>query len=68
MKDGAGCQRDLVATHAALLAPLVQQLIGFSMLASRTNEPIRPTTSGQIPLAGFLCGKVGLKLAQRLRE
>jgi hypothetical protein len=34
--------------------------------ASRANEPIRPTTSRQILLAGLLGGKVGLKLAKRL--
>ena len=53
---------------SALVAPLIYQLVGVSMPTSRTNEPIRPTTCGQIPLAGFLRGKVGLKLAQRFRE
>jgi hypothetical protein len=68
MKDRPRCYRDLEATLAALLAPLVQQLIGFSMPAARANESIRPTTSGQILLACFFRREVGLKLAQRLRE
>ena len=68
MEDGPRCQRDLVATLAALMAPLVRQLIGFCMPASRTREPIRPPTSCQISLAGFLRGKVGLKLAEGLWE
>jgi hypothetical protein len=68
MKNCARSQPDLVATLAALPAPLVQQLLGFCVSAARTNEAIRPTTSGQIPLAGFLRGTVGLKLAQRFWE
>ena len=68
MKDSPRCHRDLEATFAALLAPLVQQLIGFSMPAAGANESIRPTTSGQILLACFLRREVGLKLPQRLRE
>jgi len=50
------------------MAQLVYQLIGSRMPASRTREPIRPPTSCQISLAGFLRGKVGLKLAERLWE
>jgi len=68
MEDSSRCQRDLLATLAALMAPLVHQLIGSRMPASQTREPIRPPTSCQISLAGFLRGKVGVKLAERLWE
>src|SRR5205823_6440678 len=68
MKDSSRCQRDLIATLAALLPALVHQLISFFIPASRTSESIGPTTSCEIPLAGFLRAKVGLELAERLRE
>src|SRR5438552_18974445 len=51
-----------------IAAALVHQLISFFIPASRTNESIGPTTSCEIPLAGFLRAKVGLELAERLRE
>lgn len=35
------------------------------MTAARTDEPIRPSTSRQVLLAGILGGEVGLKLAKR---
>src|SRR5216684_401890 len=66
VKNGPRCQRNLVPTLGALVAPLVHQFVGSFVPASRANEPIWPTTSRQILLAGLLGGKVGLKLAKRL--
>jgi hypothetical protein len=66
VKNGPRCQRNLVPTLGALMAPLVHQFVGSFVPASRANEPIWPTTSRQILLAGLLGGKVGLKLAKRL--
>jgi hypothetical protein len=68
MKDRHRGQPNLIAALAALVPTLVHQLIGFSMATSGTSEPVRPTTSCQIPLAGFLRGKFRLKLPQRLRK
>ena len=48
MEDGPRCQRDLVATLAVLMAPLVHQLIGFRMPRIADSEPIQPPTSCQI--------------------
>src|SRR5271157_4506664 len=53
MEDGPRCQRDLVATLPALMAPLVHQLIGFRMPASRTREP-HPATDKLPDIAGRL--------------
>src|SRR5271170_3942823 len=65
MKDGPGCQRNLVPALGALTAPLLHQFIGSLMTAARTDEPIWPSASSQILLAGILGTEVGLKLAKR---
>ena len=66
VENGPRCQRNLVPTLGALVAPLLHQFVGPSVPASRANEPIWPTTSRQILLTGLLGGKVALKLAKRL--
>jgi hypothetical protein len=66
VKNGPRCQRNLVPTLDALVAPLVHQFVASFVPASKANKPIWPATSRQILLAGLLGGKVGLKLAKRL--
>jgi hypothetical protein len=68
VKDRPGCQRNLVPTFGALVAPLFHQFIRSFVPASRASKAIRPTARRQILLASLLCGEVGLKLAKRLGE
>lgn len=68
VKDGPGCQRNLVPAFDALAAALAHQFIGSRVPTSRTNESVWPTARRQILLAGFLRGEVRLKLRQRLGE
>src|SRR6516225_2952682 len=53
VEDCPGGQRNLVPAAGTLSPPPAGQLIGFSVSASWTDEPIRPTTGGQILLAAF---------------
>jgi hypothetical protein len=68
MENGSGRQRNLVSALGALLASLVHQFVGSPVPASRTDQAIRPPTSGQVLLAGLLRSEVGLKLAERFGE
>src|SRR5881397_900843 len=56
MHDRSRRERKLVPTTGALPTPLLYQLVCAPLRASRTNKAIRPTTSGQILLAGFFGG------------
>jgi hypothetical protein len=65
VKDGPRSERDLVAASGTLPAPVSHQGIATRVGASRTLEALRPTAGGQVLLAGFLIGKLKLKLAER---
>ncbi len=68
VKDGARSERDLVATGGTLPASPSHQRVAMSMGASGTLETLWPAARGQVLLAGFLAGKLKLKLAKRLRK
>jgi hypothetical protein len=68
VEDCSGGQRNLVPTACTLSPSPAGQFVGLPVSTSRTNEPIGPTAGGQILLAGFFRGEVGLKLAQRFGE
>jgi hypothetical protein len=68
MQNRSGCQGNLMSTTRALPTPLLHQCVCPSLSTSRTNEAVRPAASGEILLAGILCGELRLKFAQSLRK
>jgi hypothetical protein len=67
VEDGARRERHLMPASGALPASMGHR-IGPAMLAPGTDEPVRPSTGGQILLAGFLGRKLTLEFAQILRK
>jgi hypothetical protein len=67
VEDRARRERHLVPASGALPASMGHRK-GPAMLAPRTDEPVRPATRGQIPLAGVLGRKLALELVQILRK
>ena len=61
----------LIAAHTVVGSDQpaeLHQFIAAPIPAARAHEAIRPTASGQIPLARFLAGKLRLKLGQGFRK
>ena len=66
VQNRPGCQRDLVTAACTLPPSLIHQVVRSPISASGADEPFRPTAGRKIAFAGFLGGKVALKLAQGL--
>ena len=64
VKDGPGCDRNLVTTLGALATALIHKFVRLLVPASRTSEPLRPTAETQILLARLFGGELGLKFPQ----
>jgi hypothetical protein len=62
VKNGPGCQRNLVSALDALASALGHQFICSAVPTSRAYKSIRPTTCRQILLACLFGGEVDLKL------
>jgi hypothetical protein len=67
VKDGPGCDRNLVTTLGALATALINKFVRLSVPASRTSEPLRPTAETQILLTRLFGGELGLEFPQGLR-
>src|SRR6516225_1883832 len=63
MKDGPRGQRDLMTTGGAFPAFSSHQRVAVTVLAARTDEPLRPAALSQVFLAGLFGGVFNLKLA-----
>jgi len=68
MKDGPRGQRDLMSAGGAFPASSSNQRVAVTVLAARTDEPLRPAALSQIFLAGLFGGVFNLELAERRRE
>jgi hypothetical protein len=68
VKNRSGGERDLVSARNTSPASVFHHRVRPVVAASRTPEPVRPTTCGQILLAGFLGRELALKLTQVRRK
>jgi len=64
VKNGPGCQGDLVSTGSALPSTSADQCVRSPISAPGTGEPVLPSARGQVVSARLVAGKIHLKLPE----